>query len=296
VSVSAGRSSIYGCDWSPSQAAELAAAIATVELSSSNRKRARYFAELSLLSAHDNSVAQVVDLQKRGLQMPEELLVEPIQRSKLAFEARARQAYDRGDWSAAWLNGSRWQADQPFASNAARFMSFIGIAALHDPLRSLEAAELGLPSNPDHAILHNNIAFAHLVLGNIEAGWSALNTAESLIRSTTSHEAAVLATRGLLQYRLGDLEGGHESYRRSHRMAEKLGETTLAEASLIFHEWIRAELGLGVVEDHIETKDSALRALQGAIRNHGLTLRPLAPPQSPRAAGPLESHIPRHAR
>jgi tetratricopeptide (TPR) repeat protein len=113
---------------------------------------------------------------------------------------------------------------------------------LDDCKASFLAANLGLKSNPDDAILHNNAAYALIELGDLEKAKLELSKIDMGKISNYEYVTAS-ATWGLYYFRNGQLELGRKHYERSLDIARNLPNSEWeAMASVMF---AREEILLG---------------------------------------------------
>jgi tetratricopeptide (TPR) repeat protein len=215
----------------------LASALGTLELKAGNDKRARRLFRQALREPTENSLAQAEWASNRisGLTIEPQDLGEPN-----AFEARARSGMETGVWEDVIDESWRWHDDQPFDSNATMMGSYAAAVGLEDYEECVRLARAGLVANPGDAMLRNNLAFGLLQLGEVEQAHRALT--ERPIQGADEEERAThLATLGLLDYRLGNIERGRELYRRAIAMAR--GDPDLQALAAIM--MAREELRLG---------------------------------------------------
>lgn len=244
--VGSSRTGLLAGDWAPKQASELAAAVATAEHLAGDERRARKLLPTAVSGGHDNALAQAQWLVNDGLRMPDLPLDTTANQHIFGFEARARRAYYNGDWDIAHSQGQLWQRDQAFATLPARFLSLVAVVGLADPALSLQAAREGLRVNSDHAVLLNNAAFASLVAGDLAAAEADLLRATKHLHHdmAAGDRAALLATNGLLAYRLGDAEEGKRLYELAAAVAARGGFGLAHDAVHLYHYWARQQSGL----------------------------------------------------
>jgi tetratricopeptide (TPR) repeat protein len=204
--------------FSPWHISELAAAIATTELSFGKHKKAKKLFESSLINPTENSVAQVEWAHRQDDKIflpPDKLSVENT------FEAKALHSYQNKDWINAVRFAKQWQIDQPFSSRPAIHGSYIAAVCLKDYKTAKEIASYGLRCNRGNVILLNNLIFADVQLGNLNNAQENIN---KIVESQLglSDKQMILATKGLLSFRKGDVLDGREKYKRSIELADKL--------------------------------------------------------------------------
>ena len=210
---------------------ELASALATLELGCGNVKGARKLFVRSLKSPTENSIAQAAWASRRGytIGFSERHIDMPN-----TYEARSWTYYEKGDWAVDLEYCRLWQLDQPFSSRPGMHGSFVSAIALEDYVQSKEFAERGLMANPQDAILLNNLAFAQVNLGEMDAARATLS---GIKRSKLSRyeRTTVKATRGLLEFRNGDVAVGRRLYEQAISDAKKLKSNRLIALALAFY-------------------------------------------------------------
>lgn len=209
----------------PSHTAELASAIATLELEAGNLREARRLFRQSLADPNDNAVAQAGWAARRlsGIEVPPKLL--EVRRS---FEARAFKDFYAGWWKGALRNAENWLLDEPFSSRPAVLGSYVAMVAVEDYRLAEAFVRRGLSANRDDPVLLNNLVVALADQGS-------LREAESVFSKISSPghgraETALLATEGLLHFRRGELDRGRALYRMAMERAED--EAMRARAAL----------------------------------------------------------------
>ena len=148
----------------PFHLSELAGALATIEASAGNFKKARRLYDLSLSHPAENAIAQAAWLRRQVKQGGWNPHAVP---SLVSNEANAWKAQTEGNWSAALDEARDWQADQPFSSRPAVFGSWVATAGMDDFKAAEQMLKFGLMSNRDDVMLNNNLAFALAKQGNV---------------------------------------------------------------------------------------------------------------------------------
>ena len=210
---------------------ELASAVATLELNSSNIKRSKRLFDLSLRSPTENSIAQVAwaSRQNRSINFGDEYLDIPN-----TFEARSWTFYQQSRWEQAIEECKLWQFDQPFSSRPSIHGSYMSAIALENYTMSEEFANRGLIANPSNFTLLNNLAFVYINRGNIDAAKKELSKVN---RSKLSDrdQAVSQATQGLLAFRTGNVAAGRRLYSDARLKAKKIEDDRLFALASFFH-------------------------------------------------------------
>ena len=201
----------------PAHLSELASAVATVELGTGMSKRVRRLFDLSLEEPTENSIAQAewVSRKESGLAFDTKLVQRPD-----VYEAAAWTSFKEGKWKDAADKCRLWHFDQPFSSRPGIFGSYISATALEDYGLSKDFAEAGLLGNPGDLTLRNNLAFALINLGCTDEAERELERIHEGA-GATEDRIVVKATRGLLEFRTGQLELGRKIVLGGKRRGEK---------------------------------------------------------------------------
>lgn len=210
---------------------ELSSAVATVELHAGSDKKARKLFRRSLLEPTENAIAQAEWASTRlvGLEVDSTLLAAPE-----SFEARARDAFERRDWKQALAESWEWYFDQPFSSEPAVFGSYAAAVGLQDFGSSAEFAAEGLQANPHDPVLRNNFAVALANLGQLDRAVEEFSQIKATSQLDPDDRVMLLATAGLLSYRLGDIGKGRALYLEAIERASALSKPGLAAVAAMF--------------------------------------------------------------
>lgn len=219
------------------QTSEVAGALATIELLSGNRKKARDSFNHSLIDPTENAIAQAVWAAEKGIQI--NIHEQKITKTR-AFEAIAWRSRQEMDWIKCAQYSEFWLNDEPFSSTPAILGS--ASAALCDSFeKSISLAERGLSANPLHPILFNNLLFAEILSGNAIKSTSMIDKYRSL--SLDDREKIVYrATVGLFNFRFGSLDLARSAYTDAINMGAK-DYRSLAAIAAGF--WAREEQRIG---------------------------------------------------
>lgn len=202
---------------------ELASALGSFEMFAGNNKSANKMFRLALRGPNDNALAQIVWSSKRtGFKEIEEgILALPN-----AAEAVALDHHNNGRWSETVQQSKVWADEESFSSRPYLLASGVSASLLKDPKTGLEIAKAGLPTNPGHPGLLNNIAFCHALLGHHDAALNSINQIDRKL-ITTSDAICLLATIGLAHFRAGNVAEGVANYEASIDAAKRAGKTML---------------------------------------------------------------------
>jgi len=252
LSAKRGRRLLEAASLSPHHLAELASAIATLDLSAGDARKARRWFRQSLADPTENAVAQAGWASQRvsGVEVGRDL----IEKAR-SHEAEALRDYREGRWSEAIKSCEAWLLDEPFSSRPAALGSYLASVAAHDYRLAEQLARRGLTANPDDPLLINNLVVALANQGRVEEAEGEFRriqtgTAEALLRAT------LVATEGLLHFRRGAVVQGRDFYRKAMELAT--GASSRRTLALAAVHLAREEL--------LARSEEALPALQVAVK------------------------------
>lgn len=200
--------------------AELASAVATMELKSGSNKNAKQLFNKALSNPNDNSLAQAEwAAEKLKLIVDERALMTPY-----SFEANSNHALRRLQVGEAIRHAKFWAEDEPFASRPFDALSYLYCLEddYENALRSTEKA-IRIEESEKLA-LHLNRLFAKIQMGEIDESYAELLRL-SKHRDAKSHAVHLLADYGALAYSTGDVIQGRMFYERAIELARKRHDT-----------------------------------------------------------------------
>jgi len=220
-------------DTAPMNLSELASALASVDLRAGQSKRAKLLFRSALEDPTENALAQAEWSALRGVKVLHEIPVN----TELAFEAMARKYLRNGDANAALKYGRLWLQDQPFALDAALFVTYVATTLTEQYDIALPAAEIGRVFAPADPLLINNHAFCLVQVGDLDKAEYLMDgrpgTTDRLVN------AAITATCGLIDYRRGRIEFGRKRYREAIEVFNAESDPIGAFVALLM--WSREE-------------------------------------------------------
>ncbi|NOX43790.1 MAG: hypothetical protein GXP19_08690 [Gammaproteobacteria bacterium] len=233
---------------------ELASAVATTELSFGKHKKAKKLFDQSLVDPTENSVAQVEWAHRK-----DKKILLPLNKLDLqnTFEANALLCYQKKDWIGTVNSTEKWQNDQPFSSRPAVLGSYVAAICMNDFKLSKNFASYGLRCNQENKILLNNLIFAEIQLGNYSSAQEKLDSIIE-INLNPADKQMILATKGLLDYRIGNITSGRERYKRSIELAKEVNSRF--KLFLVTYYYLLEEAKLNVFNPEENIKDLLLVA------------------------------------
>lgn len=191
---------------------ELASSIGTIEFIYGNRKKAKKYLKLAVISPNDNSIAQIEWINNRDLLLNINPSDYDISNN---YEAIALYEYFNKDYEHAFDQCKKWFYDLPFSKRPVIFGSHIATTLLDKPNIATKFLKEGLNSNPRDAQIINNLAYS-LVLDN------KINEAEKYIKKITdisnisiNTKICLVATQGLISFRKGQIKEGIRLYEKA---------------------------------------------------------------------------------
>lgn len=221
---------------SKNSTSELAAAFATLELYSGKNKIAKKFFRQSAEDPTENAVAQV----RWASQHMHNFDFNPVLlRTPGSYEARAHQSFYAGQWESVIENCQSWANDEIFSTRPIDLASYVAATAMGDYELCERLARNGLLANPGEPTLLNNLCFSLVQVGRLDEAKAHLDKIEN---RPVSKELAVtlFATKGLIEYRRGNIEEGRRLYEESIAKSKEL-ETDRVGLMATLH-WINEEL------------------------------------------------------
>jgi tetratricopeptide (TPR) repeat protein len=246
--------------FAPFHVSELTGALATLEATAGNRKKANRYCSQSLAKPAENAIAQAAWLNRQG-----GLITCLPQGPDLhSSEANAWVASRKGDWSKALTEANKWQEDQPFSSRPAQFGTFVASTAIEDFDETERIARQGLLSNHDDATLHNNLAFALANQGRLPEADAELVLGFRFAKTDRQH-ICLTATQGLIQYRSRKPAGGRLLYDTAAALATAKGQHDLARIATVYCALEEARIPTSAAVQKRREAEVAASKLSGTI-------------------------------
>ena len=213
----------------PFHVTELAGALATLEMEAGKDRMARKLFHLSLIKPTDNSVAQAkwASHHLGKFEVKDEDL--KIDRG---YEARAQHAYLQGDWNTSIRESWDWLRDEPYSSKPAIFGSYIASVGNWDFNEAKRIARAGIKANPNNPVLRNNLVFSLVNLGRIDEAIKEFKRIKH--QQDPTIQIILLATKGLLNYRKGNIAKGRSLYNESLDKARQTSNYQALRLASIF--------------------------------------------------------------
>ena len=232
--VKEGKSLISNSDLSPRDLAELRGTFGTLEFNYGSRRRGQKLFNTALSNPNENTLAQAEWIAPRmgvSFERKQDDILAP-------YEADARGHFKRGNYRDSLQGAWHWLGYQPYSSSPAIFGSYVASVGLkddHEAIRMIEKAKI---SSPDAFLLNNNHAFSLASIDDLKNAISIVNSIkfESL---TDIDKATLLATRGLISFRIRNIDEGRNLYRKSIEVFQRIDKKECLALAYLF--WAREE-------------------------------------------------------
>jgi tetratricopeptide (TPR) repeat protein len=227
--VKAGSRSVESGAYPPAHLSELASAIGTLELEAGKMRVGRRHFRRALERPTENVVAQAgwVSRQIGDLGLDPRVLDTPR-----SYEARSWAGVVDGRWEDSLRAAELWLRDEPFASRPAVFGSWAALATGSDYPGAVRIASEGLRMHPAEFFLANNLAVALAYMGKSAEALGVFSEIKPRDLEE-SKKATYLATKGLIEFRLGEIDEGRRLYRAAVVDASTRGDVRAVVAALL---------------------------------------------------------------
>jgi len=225
-----GMKIVYSRSINPFHICELSSALACEELSNGNSKKAKKLFAISVQKPNDNALAQAIWATKFvTIDNLFEKKFDPIR----GGEAKALQTLFEGKWKKSLENSHSWILDEPFSVRPYVQISFLHSDIFEDYVSSIEIIESALMFVPRNPTLLNNLAFDLIHLDKLKEAKKVLSSID-LSHSSLATKICLLATSGLLEYRLGRPIEGRKLYQTAIQFAYKASLPWLKARAMIY--------------------------------------------------------------
>jgi tetratricopeptide (TPR) repeat protein len=220
--VNRGIEIIKSDNYAPFSYSELASAIGTLEMKNGSKKGCRNYINKALLCPNDNSLAQAEWLQSENKDI--RLTFGDYSYLHSKAEADSRLAYFKDNFQSALNSSIDWVEDFPFDKDPILFASGMAYTYLKDYDTAIRIIEIGLRANPNDTNLLNNLAYVLSLDGQTDKAEIVLQT--PVLSSTSLQKnikVCLTATKGLTEYRKGNIAKGQSLYYKAITDAKNAG-------------------------------------------------------------------------
>lgn len=195
---------------------ELQSEIATLELLSGSKNSGGKWLQMSSIDPTENTIAQI-EWASRKLMSDTNRFRETD--FSISHEAAANNAYANANWIAALKACELWLEYEPFSSRPAILGSVIAAVEENIVRKGILIAEKGILANPSEAVLYNNLAVLYAYIGETTKADKMLTFAIANQGADPTNLFVHAATRGLIEFRKGNISNGVENYMKAMEIA-----------------------------------------------------------------------------
>lgn len=228
--VKLGRQFVESRKFHPSHISELASALGTLELEEGRIRLMKKLFRTALENPTENSLAQAAWVARKVGHLGFQPNIKDTPRS---YEAGAWTNITNGHWEDSLEDAELWLCDEPFSKRPTWFGSWVALSTAPDYAKAEHMAKLGIKTHTDDFILLNNLTVALAYQGKTSDAVQCFNRIHPRT-GEDQHTATYLATSGLLQFRLGVVDGGRKLYRMAVDDAKR-NKATLAVVLALLH-------------------------------------------------------------
>lgn len=236
--IKSGISMINSGNYSPFSLTELSSAIGSIEFYHS-RKKCKTYIDKALVRPNDNSLSQAEWLLSLDNSMNFTFSDYSLLNNK--YEADARRAFLNDDFSQALTTSVEWIEEMPFAKTPIDFAANMAFTFQKKYDDAIKILKIGLKSNPHELSFWNNLAYSFAISGNTEEADKILYG--QLLNSPNMRydiRVCVTATKGLCEFRKGNIDGGRYYYMQAIMLAKEKSEKKLLHKAIL--NYLREEL------------------------------------------------------
>jgi len=232
--VKTARKLVRDSNFSPWSLNELTGTLGTLEARHGEIRKSKKLMRQALLDPNENTFAQSVWLARK---LGQELM-RPNEDILAAYEANARFHLHEYEFRQSLEASKKWSEFQPFSSKPVIFASYVASVCLQDDLEAIRIIETASNASSNSFLVKNNYAFAL-------ASQNRLVEAERVVAQINEanldqEESYILsATRGLIQFRSGNIEDARRLYQDAISAFKKKNDFRSATIATFF--WAREE-------------------------------------------------------
>lgn len=189
---------------------ELAASLGTLEMNSGSIKRGKKIMRKAVIEPTENALAQV-EWAASNFKIDFDDTVKLSNIVPASFEAMAVRKYYDKKFEESLKECKKWGRFQFLSSRPIILSMFISSCILNNDLEAINIFEDSLPAQKDSPLAMNNYAFALTRVGHTKEAAEILAQCH-LDRADPEDRLAIIATTGLICFRVGNIEGGRRLY------------------------------------------------------------------------------------
>lgn len=217
---------------------ELLSAIGSIEYNHS-KKKCKSYIDKALMCPNDNSLSQAEWLLSLDNTMNFTFHDNILLKNK--YEADSRRAFLNNDFSQALSTSVKWIEEMPFAKTSIDFAANMAYTFQKQYDEAIKILKIGLKSNPHELSFWNNLAYSYAISGNTEEADKILHgQLLNIPNANNSIRICVMATKGLNEFRKGNINDGRNYYMQSMSLAKERSDIHLLHKAIL--NYMREEL------------------------------------------------------
>lgn len=226
--IKAGRQLLLSGNFSPYSSSELCFAICKEDYKADKRKDWQNMFKMGLRDPNDNSLAQAEFFVKKESRLRFDYgQYDAMVRKN---EADTWNFFNTGRYEEAFLSAVSWMHDYRFSHEPIAFAYDISCTFLKKYNYSVEIIKRWLATNPQDYAMMNNIVYVLGLSDRIQEAEQYLSKINILqqLEDKVENGICFLATKGLIEYRKGNIEEGRGYYQLSIDAAKRIRNKDLA--------------------------------------------------------------------
>jgi tetratricopeptide (TPR) repeat protein len=216
--VKTGISFLDNTSFHPGSLSELASELGTMDYFSGHAKKGKLKFHQSCIEPHENAMAQIAWVNKKmGLVGNHELAYAHADND---YEAQIYTKVAKNpDWMSVFNVTTKWAAYQPFSRPPIYLGSTIASSILEDYPAAIQLLNAGYEINNKDNTLINNLVYTYALMGKEHEARGKLRLINNK-KMTDAEKICLTATKGLVEYRFGEVEKGRFLYSEAMRLAK----------------------------------------------------------------------------
>lgn len=232
----------------PFSRSELAASLGTVEMKSGSIKRGKKIMRQAIIKPTENALAQV-EWAASIFKVDFDDIVKLNSTVPASYEAITVHKYYDKKFKESLEACKKWGRFQFLSSRPIIHSMFVSSCILDNDLEAIKTFEEAFPAQKDSPLAMNNYAFALTRVGRTKEAMDTLGRCP-IDRASPEDNLAIIATKGLIWFRKGNIEGGRRLYNNAVNGFERLENYSSAAIAKCF--W-------AVEEKRIKSEDAKAR-------------------------------------
>jgi len=206
----------------PAALSELASELGTMDYIAGNTKKGRKKFQQSCIKPHENAMAQISWVNRNiGHAGNHEFMYTHTDND---YEAQIYTLMtEKPDWKKIFEITQKWVAYQPFSKPPIYFGSTIAASLLDDYSSAMNLLSAGFAINSNDNIIINNMIYTYTLMGEKKKANNMLPLINNK-KLTDYEKVCLLATKGLIEYRFGNVQKGKTLYIEAELLSKKVNK------------------------------------------------------------------------